>query len=299
MKSYSIRTDSIVISDAIEESGFIALREEGQLISAVTATTMEKFSFQSELHGAQLKNCRFVVVDCNLSSSSLNLIQTAAADAGKKIFVSGVSETKAKRLLEMDRRDSMPFPFFVIAINNFEAAALELPVSKDMDLATVIDCCKRLGGENIIVTLGEDGHCVLKYTGDAEWFPAPTVSQIVSLTGCGDALLAAVCHYYYQNRDLVWPDCQRVISRFVNQVISRRGATIGARTAPKELRVVPKDVLYNERQEHKEKVISVVGSRTVSLFGARVPLSEVFAFVAFLVAIGATTIPLLAKFYSP
>jgi hypothetical protein len=43
-------------------------------------------------------------------------------------------------------------------------------------------------------------------------------------------------------------------------------------------------------------VISAVGFRTISLFVARIPLSGIFAFAAFLVAIAAALIPVLGKF---
>ena len=295
LTSYGINTDLVEISDSIDESGFIALREDGVLVSAVTATTMDKFVFSEILYGDALKKCRFVVMDCNLSSSAINLIQNIAGNYGKKIIVAGVSESKVKRIMQIDRRESVPYPFFIVSMNFMEAKALGIDLSRKIAAKRVVDFCDRIGSENIIVSAGKDGHHILKRSGAVESFAAPNVASIVSITGCGDALTSAVCHHYYHTRDINWEECNRVIGRFVSQVIGRKGATVGARTAPKELKVVPMDVFEKEQSLYQEKVISVLGSRTVNLFGARVPLSEVFAFIAFLVAIGATLLPVLPE----
>ena len=113
----------------------------------------------------------------------------------------------------------------------------------------------------------------------------------VSVTGCGDALLSAICHYYFDNKDLSWDDSDRVVNRFVSQVISRKGATVGARTAPKELRVIPMEKHLESEKEDKEKIISILGSKNVTVFGAKIPRTEIFAFVMLIFGIVAAVIP--------
>lgn len=254
LDSYGI-TKSVVIREAIGESGFIAQRQDGKLISAVTSSSMDHLVMSDIDMNNKVSSSEFVICDCNLSSAYLNRIAQLCFKFSKRFCLSAVSEAKVKRVKELDRDDGSEPPLYLLCMNQRELASLELNVGVNPSRADVIEFCASIGAEHVIVTDGKDGHRVFSRSGLFQQFAAPDVTQIVSHTGAGDALFSAVCLYYAHNRRLTWPDINKVIARMVGEVMHHRGATVGALTFPNELCVVPKS-------EFEKLKAQVAGERT-------------------------------------
>ncbi|SDE99715.1 PfkB family carbohydrate kinase [Rhodospira trueperi] len=279
LESYNINTNHLLIVPSIGESGFVAQREDGILITAVTSTAVERFCFSPESYSDVLTKSRLIVCDCNISSASLNNFARWAHEHGKKLVVAGVSELKISRILEVEKNESSPFPFFIVAGNKKEWMSVGVDICFILEKHDVRELCCRVGAEHVIITDSENGYSVFSLSGCRRDYEAPKVARIRSRSGAGDALVAAVCYYYWRCREIDWDKCDRSVARFVSLVLEKEGATAGARTAPDELKVVP----YKNYEEYKEvqteKIVELVGSRFVKIFGYNIPATEIFGFV--------------------
>jgi len=73
-----INTEFVDLSPRISESGFIAIRQDGQLVTAVTSSAIGEHSFPAATVDQAVKRSRFVVMECNLAVDQMSLLLDAA-----------------------------------------------------------------------------------------------------------------------------------------------------------------------------------------------------------------------------
>ncbi len=282
LESYNIDTDLVQVRDDVVESGFIAQRQEGVLVSAVASSAAEKLVYPPGEFDDAVRESSHVVACCNCSSAFLDRLSSACAKYGKKLFISGVSESKVKKLLSINRSMGAAYPVYCSSMNAFEATALGFDVSKLTD-DYAREFTAKLGSEIVIITDEERGYHVLFHTGEYRAMPAPDVAHVVSPTGAGDSLFAAFIDHVIERNAVDVDECHRYICRYVSEVLSREGATVGARTAPGELQVVPKAELDQLRQRHVETFGNLV-SKPVNVLGVKISFGNLIALLGVLIA---------------
>ena len=240
----------------IHESGFVAHTMEGALKSAVSSMAIEHWVFTDETLVEAIGGAKLVVLDCNLSHERLQLILSKTCTAGKPVVVEGVSESKARRVLEVELEGvSKPIGLFVV--NQVEAecvfgkARLAGVIQDAADKAAAqgaeqpcvsVKCeeakklCHEAKAWNIVVTMGQEGHIALSYDGKVTLCTTPKIVQQKdgSSLGAGDAFCAAITDWLYHNYvpggDICinWNECHKKIERYVQNTLSVIGATRGA-----------------------------------------------------------------------
>jgi pseudouridine kinase len=131
-----------------------------------------------------------VVLDGNLATATLDTALDLAARAGTRVVLEPVSVPKAALvapLLDAAR------PVFAVTPNRDELAALtDLPTRTDRQVRTAVRALHDRGVEQVWVRLGSGGSLLSGPEGPTELTAVPT--EVVDVTGAGDAMLAAFCH---------------------------------------------------------------------------------------------------------
>lgn len=298
LKSQNIDTSLVQSVDQVDESGFMAQRQDGQLITAVSSSTAEKLTIGIDGLSEAIEDSSAVVACCNCSAAFLERLSKACLANGKRLFVAGVSESKARRLLELDRGLGESYPVYCASMNMYEAS--ELGFDKDnITQAEAKRICEEIGCKVLVATDEERGYWILFHSGEFEHHPAPHVPHVVSSTGAGDAVLAAMVDHLTRS-DFSFADMrglERTIARNVSVVLSRQASTMGARTAPKEMDVVPKRELNKlhadlahanadlaNAQKTQIATLSEAVKKDVKVFGSTFSFGNVLALLGLLIA---------------
>ncbi|SFC92266.1 pseudouridine kinase [Nocardioides terrae] len=125
-----------------------------------------------------------VVVDANLLPATVTVALDVAAAAGVPVVVEPVSVPKAVRLAAAVRR-----PLFLLTPNREELAAL---TGLD-DPSDALAALHGQGAELVWLRRGPAGSLLSSRDGVVEL--APVTGGVVDVTGAGDAMLAAFCHF--------------------------------------------------------------------------------------------------------
>ena len=131
-----------------------------------------------------------VVLDGNLATETLDFALDLAASAGTRVVLEPVSVPKAAgltALLDAER------PVYAVTPNRDELAALTgLATRTDGQVAKAVDTLHERGVELVWVRLGSGGSLLSEPGGVTVLDAVPT--EVVDVTGAGDAMLAAFCH---------------------------------------------------------------------------------------------------------
>jgi sugar/nucleoside kinase (ribokinase family) len=228
LEQNGVMTKFVETSEYMSESGFVGVREEGQLVSAVTASGITDIPLDEQLLTEAVENASLVVVDCNLTGTQLELVTSTAAAHETSVFMAGVSESKALRMRNVTSSVDL------FSLNEAEARAFLGVESLSED--TLKECADSHGIENVVVTGGEDGHTVATPESVSE-FPAPSVPSVVSTSGTGDAFLAGVCHAVHAEGEIDWDNINEYIQDYIEEIVSYEGSTPGATAKETELSV--------------------------------------------------------------
>ncbi|MFT4084533.1 MAG: winged helix-turn-helix transcriptional regulator [Nocardioides sp.] len=166
------------------------LDHDGELLVAVADMAATDALAPADLGAEPFAGAAFVVLDGNLATPTAAFALEVAATAGAKVILEPVSVPKAARLAALltDQR-----PVHAITPNRAELAALSgLPVDTDARLRAAIDRMHERGVETVWVRLGADGSLLSAPTGLTAL--ASPATDVVDVTGAGDAMLAAFCH---------------------------------------------------------------------------------------------------------
>lgn len=99
-KREGISTRVISRDRRAEAGAFVANKHEGQYVSAVTSTGIDKINLPNWRIQSLIRWSQSVVVDCNLSSYQLSQVVKFSERLGRPTIISGVSETKVRRFAE-------------------------------------------------------------------------------------------------------------------------------------------------------------------------------------------------------
>lgn len=264
LEQNGVNTEFVETSEYMSESGFIGIREGGQLVSAVTASGITEATLNEALLEEAIDGASLVVADCNLGETQLDLVTSTAAEYETSVFLAGVSETKARRALATTSTVD------ILSLNEAEARAFLEQESLSEEILR--ESLENHDIRNLAVTQGEDGYIVATPESIRD-FSAREISSVESTSGTGDAFLAGVCHAVHEEGDIDWECIDDYVHEYVRDVISYEGATPGATAKQTELSVKER---INQRArsiagyswwEIVATVISVVGALlTIILF---------------------------------
>lgn len=132
-----------------------------------------------------IANSAAVVLDCNLGPAALARVVAAAGD--RPLFVDTVSNTKALRIAEHLSAVHTLKP------NRAEAALLSgVDITGRRSLRAAAAALLDQGVQRVVMSLGADGVFFADAAGAG--YVAPPPVEIASVTGAGDALMAALVH---------------------------------------------------------------------------------------------------------
>jgi sugar/nucleoside kinase (ribokinase family) len=220
LESTRVNTEFVELSERISESGFIAIRQDGQLETAVTSSAIGEHAFLPATVDEAVQRARFVVMDCNLAVDQMSLLLDSAMRHGKPVAVAAVSDSKVLRLLELGDHQ----PIDLVSLADHELTAV-FDGRREDDPAVI---CERLKAKQVIITGGANGYVVVTAAGGIKRFSAPQVDNIVSTTGAGDALFAAALSDWYKHQNLDLDNSVPNIATAIRKVLQQPGATVGS-----------------------------------------------------------------------
>lgn len=183
LASTKIRTRFQINKDTFSENGFVAIRSNGNLERAVTSSYLSKAEIIEKKIDKVAKGNNLAIIDCNFETHQIFTIVQACKRNGLKILFAATSDSKVGRIKPI--LDAMAID--AVTMNEIEAKVFFN--TDNVDNITSDDIPSNL--KYCFVTLAERGH-YLFYNGKKLYYPAPSVAEVASSSGCGDALLAAV-----------------------------------------------------------------------------------------------------------
>lgn len=165
---------------------------DGEMLSAVSSMPVEKAVFEEDAVLEAMKGARCVVMECNLSGATLDLLAKIALQLSIPVFVAAVSEEKSLRIMEIDA------PLAGVFMNRRELTYFGRRIVASTSQRVVAD---RLGC-SLIVTRDKEGVSIIGADSETHVDPAK-ISENAHTLGAGDALMAsAVAHYVFGGLDL-------------------------------------------------------------------------------------------------
>ncbi|MDF1604397.1 carbohydrate kinase [Nocardioides sp. YIM 152315] len=165
---------------------------DGELLVAVSdmAATDELDSDHVAAARDLVAAASLVVLDGNLATATLDFALDLAARVGARVVLEPVSVPKAAALAPLLVADR---PVHVVTPNRDELAALtDLPTRTQRQVERAVAALHRRGVELVWVRLGSGGSLLSGPAGTTTLDAVPT--EVVDVTGAGDAMLAAFCH---------------------------------------------------------------------------------------------------------
>lgn len=196
------------------ENGFVAIRQNGVLEHAVTSSSLSRVQLDMDKIVSVCKNKNLAVIDSNFESHQMLSIVQKCHENGLRIIVAATSDSKVKRVLPVLKH----YDIDVMVMNQIEAKAFfEID---DVDSINVEHIPHNIN--NLIITMGERGHYIF-HDGKREHFEAPYVADVISTSGAGDALTAAIAQYISTYPDKFdWHECSKIIYEYVGECITQK-----------------------------------------------------------------------------
>jgi len=174
------------ISDnTLNESAFLALRQNGDLFAAITASAWD--NLPQPLLEKSLKllfsenKFDFFIVDCNLSSNHIETVLKFLKNYKLPVYVCATSSYKIKRLSSINLK--LLTKITAIFLNTFEFESLEKNIVEEL----------MKNGTLFFITEGEKGVRVLTERKTVK-FPTISFASSKSFSGAGDAFAAGVIY---------------------------------------------------------------------------------------------------------
>lgn len=187
-ESVGIGLMNSIVSDKHRTSSYLSVHDnQGELVTAINDMAILDCINADALAERLdvLRDADCWVVDANLTEGTLEYLFNNTSDI--PIWVDPVSTIKAQRLLpHLDNIHGL-------TPNLHEASILTgIPVSSHKNAPVLAEKLHQLGVKQVIITLGEQG----AYASDEQnaFWLSPQPTQVVNVTGCGDAAIAALVH---------------------------------------------------------------------------------------------------------
>jgi pseudouridine kinase len=168
------------------------LDADGELLVAVADMTATDGLLPQDVSSARdlVSGAGLVVLDGNLAPATLAFGLDLAATAGVRVVVEPVSVPKAEGIAHLVDEQR---PLFAVTPNRDELTALTgLPARTPRQLERATQALHARGVEHVWVRLGEHGS-LLSSAGERVHLDA-VATDVVDVTGAGDAMLAGFCH---------------------------------------------------------------------------------------------------------
>lgn len=292
LQRFGVDTSAIDVRASARESGFLAHREDGRLVSAVTSTTLDDYAPSESLLKDWLGSCSLIVADCNLNTILLRRIAENAGELRTSLFLAAVSQAKVMKMSLLSRMLCGKLPVTLSAMTEAEALAVGIEVNRLDDAAVRSRACALVGAHHVVVTRGEAGYLRWNVEGDFQSYPPPLLERLTTATGAGDALFAALIASRYRLGWLDWLDINRSIARMVPEALAARGATADSTAAPEELSVIPRSELEALRNQEHDRFIRAFGE-PVNILGKQDVLGDALTLVSVLIALFALAFKVL------
>ncbi|GAB7003672.1 PfkB family carbohydrate kinase [Nocardioides sp. AN3] len=162
------------------------LDEGGELVVAVADMAAVESLSPGDVDAVadRIAEAELLILDGNLMPATLSAGVDIADRAGVRVVVDPVSVPKAQRLADAVRR-----PLFLLTPNADELRAL---TGLADDTAAIAEL-RRRGAQLVWLRRGPAGSVLS--TPDGPVVLASTADEVVDVTGAGDAMLAAFCHF--------------------------------------------------------------------------------------------------------
>lgn len=181
------------------------LDADGELILAVADMTATDGLRPEHLQSARelITHAALLILDGNLPAPTTAHLLDLARAADVRVIIDPVSVPKATRLLPLLTAER---PIFAVTPNRDELTALTgCAASTDDDLRAAVAVLHERGVQHVWVRLGAQGSLLSTRAGDRgeqgggatdarQHMIAASVTEIVDVTGAGDAMLAAFAH---------------------------------------------------------------------------------------------------------
>jgi pseudouridine kinase len=189
---------SLVTRRGVTGTYTAVLDENGELAVAVADMAAVESLLPADVAAVadRIAAADLVVLDGNLLPPTVTAVLDAAAAAGVRVVVEPVSVPKAVRLAPALAR-----PTFLLTPNLDELAALTgaapspaaSPHEPGDEVTRQLAGLHRAGAELVWLRRGPDGSTLSTKDGLIDLSPVP--GDVVDVTGAGDAMLAAFCHF--------------------------------------------------------------------------------------------------------
>jgi fructose-1-phosphate kinase PfkB-like protein len=217
-----ILDDFLFIDDTLPLSAFVGFFEQRDFKLGVTASAIESVNFDKEAVAKAIARSNLIVIDCNLSTRTIEQISRLSWDHNKDIAVAGVSPSKIRRYLEFEL--PVGAAFLLVGSNRVECESVYGSLPNDPLEWNSAALLHRFKCSNLLVSLGIHGHVSIGHQGIA-LFSAPSSAHESWSFGAGDALLAAHCAIVASDVSLNWTKASNLANRLVLNVLREQAAT--------------------------------------------------------------------------
>ena len=208
-----------------QEDGYVALIKNGQLITGITSSNIEKGDLNISIKQG-IKKYNIIVIDCNLSEKQIQKVVQIASINKKPVFVQATSEIKLFKALYKSNDNYLRYKLF--SMNAKEASVFFHNWKEIIEKNEIIDFCKACFSEIVIVTNGIHGYSIFNMNGERFDFKAVKIFGIISTLGAGDALLSGLIdHYISNNFSFHWDKVEVNVKKYVHAVLMREEASLG------------------------------------------------------------------------
>ena len=189
MRELGVDVSQVSISDSFPTAEYTAVFDPGNelVLGLSSMDIMDRIdSAQIERSWSHICSSEWVVLDCNLPAETIAFVLQSKPRSSFKIAVDTVSVSKAKRLPEDLSAVDLLFT------NRAEAVSIlnQTPGTETHLLEDIAASLKTRGANGIVLTDGAHGHLT---SWGAELFTTPALaSEVVNVSGAGDALVAGV-----------------------------------------------------------------------------------------------------------
>ena len=237
----------VTYDDTLPTAAFSAhIDSNGEMYSAITSAPVESHEFTEAYFFEEMRGAACAIIDCNLSTTTVDNAVLTANKLKIPVFVAAVSERKAVRLRSVTGKVAASF------LNRQEAQYLRnqyWPDQEYREMATLMN-------STLVITRDADGAAVVTENAIENVRPPILDGEGGHRLGMGDAFMAATVKYHvFQGRPL--PDAARQAMVFVRELSKRRNCNLGKSGAVEQ-------VLRQLNVQAETDALTGVGNRRAS-----------------------------------
>lgn len=183
----------LVVPEGNTSSYLSLLDNTGEMLVAINDMNITEYVSANFLakHIDFIRDAAVIVADCNISENALAWLLTHAGDTA--VFVDPVSAWKCVKV-----RDWLPH-IHTLKPNRLEAETLSgMTLAGRDDVVDVAQWFHQRGLKRLVLSMGGDGVYYSELGGISGW-SAPIKTQVINVTGAGDAMMAGLAACWVEN----------------------------------------------------------------------------------------------------